>query len=186
MQTNKVLRFASGKVMKNRFMLAPLTNKQSNDNGTLSGDELKWLTMRAKGQFGLVMTCASNIQANGKGWSGELGIYSDTQLSGHRKLAESIKVHGSLAVIQLFHGGMRSPKELINGQPVCPSDNEEYDARGLSLKEIYQVKDDFISAALRAKDAGYDGVEIHAAHGYLLAQFLSSEINHRTDRYGGV
>ncbi|MEP0266088.1 NADH:flavin oxidoreductase [Dokdonia sp.] len=171
--------------MKNRFMLAPLTNKQSHDNGTLSDDELKWLTMRAKGQFGLVMTCASNVQANGKAWSGELGVYSDIQLSGHRKLAEGIKAHGSLAVIQLFHGGMRSPKELIDGQPVCPSDNKEYDARALSLAEVYQVKDDFISAALRAKEASYDGVEIHAAHGYLLAQFLSSEINHRNDIYGG-
>lgn len=184
-QSNEVLHFASGKTMKNRFMLAPLTNKQSHDDGTLSDQELKWLTMRAKGQFGLVMTCASNVQANGKGWKGELGIYSDTQLSGHRKLTQSIKDHGSLAVIQLFHGGMRSPKELIDSQPVCPSDNKEYEARALSLVEVYQLRDDFISAALRAEKAGYDGIEIHGAHGYLLAQFLSSEINHRNDQYGG-
>ncbi len=111
--------------------------------------------------------------------------YSDNQLLGHRKVTENIKAYGSLAVIQLFHGGMRSPKELIDEQPVCPSDNEEFKARALSLTEIYQVRGDFISAAVRAKKSGYDGVEIHGAHGYLLAQFLSSEINHRNDKYGG-
>ncbi|WP_394747542.1 NADH:flavin oxidoreductase [Spongiimicrobium salis] len=171
--------------MKNRFILAPLTNKQSHDNGIVSDQELTWLTMRAKGQFGLVMTCAANVQANGKVWSGQLGIHSDTQLSGHRRLTENIKAYGSLAVIQLFHGGIRSPKEFIKGQAVGPSDNIELNARALSLTEIKELRNDFIAAALRAKKAGYDGVEIHAAYGYLLAQFLSNETNHRNDKYGG-
>lgn len=182
---NDIVHFTSGKKMKNRFMLAPLTNKQSHDDGTLSDQEIKWLTMRAKGQFGLVITGASNVQPNGKGWHGELGIYSDHQIQGHQKLTKSIKAHGSLAVIQIFHGGMRSPKELINSQPVGPSNNKTYNSRALTLQEIQQLKNDFISAAMRAKKAGYDGVEIHGAHGYVLAQFLSSEFNHRKDIYGG-
>ncbi len=167
-------------------MLAPMTNKQSHEDGTLSDDEFHWLSMRAKGQFGMVMTCASNVQFNGKCWEGQLGIYSDKHIDGHQRLTREIQQYGSLAVIQLHHGGMRSPQELIgNEQPVCPSDNEKYNSRGLSLQEVEQLREDFISAAVRSKQAGYDGVELHGAHGYILCQFLSSKHNLREDQYGG-
>lgn len=177
--------FPCGAIMKNKFMLAPMTNTQSFDNGKLSDDEFKWLTMRAEGQFGLVMTCASHVQKNGQGFPGQLGIYSDDHIEGHTRLASKIKSYGSLAVVQLHHAGMRSPKELIHESPVCPSNNEEYGARELSLTEIEELKTDFIAAAVRANKCGYDGVEIHGAHGYILTQFLSSEFNKRTDKYGG-
>ena len=171
--------------MKNKFMLAPMTNSQSNEDGTLSEAELHWLIMRAKGQFGLVMTCASHVQENGKGFPGQLGIFSDNQIEGHTKLSEKIKSYGSLAVIQLHHAGMRTPSELIEGQPVCPSKSEKHNARELSLDEIEELKNNFINAAIRAKKCGYNGVEVHGAHGYILTQFLSSDINRRTDNYGG-
>lgn len=182
---NTPLRFSNGSIMKNRFMLAPMTNSQSNEDGTLSDDEFEWLTMRAKGQFGLVMTCASHVQKIGQGFPGQLGIFSDLHVPGHTKLAAEIKSHGSLAVVQLHHAGMRTPQELIGEAPVCPSRNEKTGARGLSLSEVNQLKKDFISAAVRAQNSGYDGVEVHGAHGYILTQFLSSEMNHRTDQYGG-
>ena len=105
--------FSNGVIMKNRFMLAPLTNQQSHENGQLSHDEYNWLTMRAKGGFGLVMTCASHVQEIGKGFPGQLGIFSDDLIEGHTKLASKIKSYGSLAVIQLHHAGMRSPFEVI-------------------------------------------------------------------------
>ena len=114
---DKELDFSSGAKMKNRFMLAPLTNTQSHEDGRLSEVEFNWLTMRAKGQFGLVMTCASYVQANGKGFPGQLGIYSDDLIPEHTKLAAHIKSHGSLAVIQLHHAGMRSPAELLLARP---------------------------------------------------------------------
>ena len=171
--------------MKNRFTLAPLTNQQSFEDGQISADELHWLTMRAKGQFGLVMTCASHVQEIGKGFSGQLGIFSDGLMDGHQRLTASIKEYGSLAVIQLHHAGMRSPKEVIGEAPVCPSDSEKHGARALSLSEVHQLRDDFIAAATRAQKCGYNGVEVHGAHGYILTQFLSKEINHRTDEYGG-
>jgi len=85
----------------------------------------------------------------------------------------------------LHHAGMRSPKEVIGEAPVCPSDNEKIGARALSLEEVHQLRDDFIDAGIRAKECGYDGVEVHGAHGYILTQFLSSEVNLRTDEYGG-
>ncbi|WP_111709847.1 NADH:flavin oxidoreductase [Lutibacter citreus] len=182
---NSALTFPCGATMKNRFMLAPLTNQQSHENGQLSNDELKWLTKRAEGQFGLVMTCASHVQEIGKGFPGQLGIFSDNLKEGHIKLTTNIKEQGSLAVIQLHHAGMRTPAELINKKPVCPSNNEETNARGLSLEEVIQLKDDFIAAAIRAQECGYNGVEVHGAHGYILTQFLSSKINKRTDNYGG-
>lgn len=182
---NSPVQFSCGLVMKNKFMLAPLTNTQSFENGQLSEDEYQWLTMRAKGQFGLVMTCASHVQDVGKGFPGQLGIFSDKQNSGHKRLAEKIKSYGSLAVVQLHHAGMRSPSELIEQKPVCPSANKEHNARALSLAEVTQLKDDFVNAALRAQKCGYDGVEVHSAHGYILTQFLSPTINNRTDLYGG-
>jgi len=179
------LSFKSGAVMKNRFMLAPLTNSQSHDDGRLSDDEYHWLTMRAKGGFGITMTCASHVQANGKGFPGQLGCFSDVHLEGLTRLAAGIKAEESLAVLQLHHAGMRSPTEEIGEQPVCPSDNEETGARALTLDEVGQLKEDFVAAAERAKKAGFDGVEIHGAHGYILCQFLSPTINQRRDQYGG-
>lgn len=177
--------FPSGHTMKNRFMLAPMTNTQSHEDGTLSEAEYRWLTMRAAGGFGLTMTCASHVTKLGQGFPGQLGIFSDKHIEGHKKLVAGIKAHDSLAVIQLQHAGMRSPEELIGEKPLCPSDNEKTGARAMSLTEVEQLRDDFVAAALRAKECGYDGVEVHGAHGYILTQFLSSEINHRTDRYGG-
>lgn len=179
------VQFPCGTTMKNRFMLAPLTNTQSFEDGRLSDAEYRWLTMRAKGQFGLVMTCASHVQKVGKGFPGQLGCFSDIHIHGLQKLATEIKAHGSLAVLQLHHAGMRSPAEIIQQAPVCPSKSEKHGARALTLNEVHQLKDDFIAAAIRAKKSGFDGVEVHGAHGYILTQFLSSKINKRTDEYGG-
>lgn len=184
-QLNSPITFPCGAVMKNRFMLAPMTNCQSHEDGRLSDDEFHWLVMRAKGQFGIVMTCASHVQAVGKGFPGQLGIFSDIHIEGHTRLAAAIQAHGSLAVIQLHHAGMRSPEKLIGEAPVCPSAHEKYNARALSLEEVHQLRHDFIQAAIRAKQCGYDGVEVHGAHGYILTQFLSAETNKRTDEYGG-
>jgi len=179
------LLFRCGSIMKNRFMLAPLTNQQSFEDGQLSDEEFRWLAMRAQGQFGLVMTCASHIQEVGKGFSGQLGIFSDDHIDGHKRLTSKIKEYGSLALIQLHHAGMRSPSDLIGQAPVCPSANKKTGARALSLQEVKQLRDDFVYAAVRAKKSGYDGVEVHGAHGYILSQFISKEINKRKDDYGG-
>ena len=179
------LRFGSGATMSNRFMLAPLTNLQSHADGTLSDDEYRWLTLRAKGGFGATMTCASHVQANGLGFPGQLGCFGDQLLPGLTRLAAGIRSEGSLALLQLHHAGMRSPAGQIGTPPLCPSDHAETGARGLSNSEVLQLRDDFVAAAVRAERAGFDGVELHGAHGYMLAQFLSPTINRREDEYGG-
>ena len=174
-----------GPGLKNRFMLAPLTNLQSHVDGTLSDDEYQWLTLRAQGGFGATMTCASHVQAQGQGFPGQLGCWSDAHLPGLTRLAAGINAAGSVAYVQLHHAGMRSPADLIGTQPVCPSDDAETGSRALTLAEIEQLREDFISAAVRAERAGFDGVELHGAHGYILSQFMSGTYNRREDRYGG-
>ena len=153
------LTFPRGPAWRNRFMLAPLTNSQSHPDGTLSDDEFNWLTYRATGGFGLVMTCAAHVQAAGQGFPGQLGIFSDDQLPGLTRLATRIRAEGAVSSVQLHHAGIRSPAALIGEPPHGPSED--------------------------AETAGFDGVELHGAHGYILCAFLSPETNRRDDRYGG-
>jgi len=179
------LAFARGPVMKNRFMLAPLTNLQSHADGSLSDEEFHWLTMRARGGFGLVSTCAAHVQAIGQGFAGQLGVFADHHVRGLSRLAEEIRRHDCLAFAQLHHAGLRSPEALIGTRPVSAFDDEKSGARALSTAEVEQLAADFVAAAQRAEQAGFDGVQLHGAHGYLIAQFLDGRRNQRGDRYGG-
>lgn len=176
--------FLHGPAMPNRLMLAPLTNQQSHDDGTLSDEEFRWLTMRAEGGFGLTMSCAAHVQKVGQGFAGQLGVFSDDHLPGLTRLAEALNRTGTVSYMQLHHAGHRSPAALV-GTPVCPSDDPDTGARALTTAEVEQVVADFVLAARRAQRAGFHGVELHGAHGYLICQFLSSSLNRRTDQYGG-
>ncbi len=173
-----------GPVMKNRFMLAPLTTQQSEPDGTVSDHELEWLLRCARSGFALVQTCAANIRAEGKAFDGQMGIYSDHHLDGLARVAAAVGANGCLSAVQLHHGGFRARAHHL-GPPVGPSDNAVYGARGLSLGEVEELRDDFITAAKRAERAGFDGVEVHAAFGWIITQFLSPTLNTRDDRYGG-
>ena len=177
--------FLHGPAMKNRFMLAPLTNLQSNPDGTLSGDEERWLTMRAAGGFGMTMTCASHVDPRGQGFPGQLGCFGDQHLPGLTRLAAGIRAQGSVAIVQLHHAGRRAPAELIGTEPLAPADDGKYGARRMTTDEVHEVIESFIAAAVRCDEAGFDGVELHGAHDYLLCEFLSAEFNDRTDDYGG-
>lgn len=180
------LSLSRGPALKNRFMLAPLTNMQSHADGTLSDDEFHWLVKRAEGGFGLTMTCAAHVQADGQGFPGQLGVFDDKHLPGLTRLADALNAQGTHSVVQLHHAGMRTPRELIGGRaPLCPSADSETGARAMSLDEVKRAGDDFIAAARRCEKAGFHGVELHGAHGYLLCQFISAGINRREDPYGG-
>ena len=179
------VRFPRGKAMKNRFMLAPLTNSQSHADGRISPEEQRWLTLRAQGGFGLVSTCAAHVQAIGQGFPGQLGVFGDQHIAGLRGLSQAIVAEGAVALVQLHHAGIRAPKELTGQTPVGPSDDAKTGARALTTDEVDQVIEDFACAAKRAEQAGFDGVELHGAHGYLLCLFLSAQYNRRSDPYGG-
>lgn len=174
------LRLPSGATLKNRFVLAPLTNIQSHPDGVLSDDEFRWLTMRAQGGFALTMTCAASVQEEGVGFPGQLGFHDAKHEPGLTRLAAKIKEYGSLAIAQLHHGGLRSVKN-----PKAPSADEKLKAEAMTLEEIQHSRDCFIAAAQRAERTGFDGVELHGAHGYLICSFLSPELNRRDDAYGG-
>lgn len=178
------LSFARGPAMENRLMLAPMTSDQATPDGKVTEDELRWLDMRARGGFGFVMTSACYVQREGKGGQGQFGIWSDDHIEGFAQLAGVIKAQGRVAALQLHHAGYRSPKRCVP-QPVGPSDDPESGARGLTTAEVEQLVADFVAGAVRAERAGFDGVELHGAHGYILTQFLSPADNRRDDRYGG-
>ncbi len=179
------LELTRGPAWRNRFMLAPLTNIQSAADGVLSDDEFRWLTMRAEGGFGAVSTCASHVREQGIGFPGQLGCWDDRHVEGLKRLADKLNREGAHSIIQLHHAGMRTPGDLISGAPECPSDNEKFGAKAMPLDDVERLRDDFVAAARRAVSAGFYGVELHGAHGYLLSQFLSADINHRDDSYGG-
>ncbi len=179
------LPLAHGPAAPNRLWLAPLTNTQSHPDGRLSDEELHWLSLRARGGHGLTMTCAAHVQAGGQGFPGQLGAFSDDHVPGLTRLAAALTDAGSLSSLQLHHAGIRSPQDLV-GQPVGPTDDEETGARAMTTEEVGQLVEDFAAAGVRGQRAGFAGIEVHGAHGYVLAQFLSPELNRRTDRYGGA
>lgn len=184
------LTLRGGVTLKNRLALAPLTNTQSHDDGTLTDVEQRWLVRRARGGFGLTETCAASVDFGGKGFDGQLGVDDDDHVEATRPLARDLSDAGTCGVVQLVHGGARAPSRLTGQQPVAPSAFVEHSPgfeapRALAVDEIEQLRDRFIAAAVRLKAVCFGGVELHAAHGYLLSQFLSRTMNTRSDGWGG-
>jgi 2,4-dienoyl-CoA reductase-like NADH-dependent reductase (Old Yellow Enzyme family) len=175
-------------VAKNRVWLAPLTNQQSHDDGTLADEELTFLARRAAGGFGLIETCAAYVSQDGKAWPGELGVHDDATIPGLRRIAERVHASGALVSAQLFHGGLRADRE-VSRLPTWSASAWEDPAvvtpRAGTESDIEAVIEAFAASARRCEAAGFDAVELHGAHGYLLSQFLSSVYNRRTDRWGG-
>jgi 2,4-dienoyl-CoA reductase-like NADH-dependent reductase (Old Yellow Enzyme family) len=177
------LAFPSGLVVRNRAFLAPLTNKQSHPDGSLSDDELHWLCSRAEGGFGLIETCAAHVSRDGQNWPGQLGIFDDALLPGLTRLAAAIRQRGPASIFQLFHAGGRAEPTLTGVVPWGPSDAEGI--RAATEEDLLRVVGEFADAAVRAQAAGFDGVEVHAGHGYLFTAFLSATVNRRGDAWGG-
>jgi 2,4-dienoyl-CoA reductase-like NADH-dependent reductase (Old Yellow Enzyme family) len=190
-QTHTVLTepmlFRNGVRSRNRVWLAPMTNSQSHADGSLSDEELRWLRMRASGGFGVVETCASHVALDGQGWPGELGIFDDRLQPGLQRLASALTTEGAIGIVQIFHGGVRAPSSLTGQVPWSATDAEVPKAerpRAGEEQDVLRVIAQFREAAVRAHAAGFAGVELHGAHGYLFGQFLSA-MNTRSDRWGG-
>ena len=177
-----------GITSRNRIWLAPLTNMQSHPDGSCSELEETFLGKRAEGGFGLVESCASHVTQDGKAWPGELGCHDDAMIPGLTRLAAKIHAGGALASVQLFHGGLRASTE-VSGLPIwSASAFEEAGAptpRAATDADLENIVPAFARAAARCEAAGFDAIELHGAHGYLLSQFLSTHYNQRTDRWGG-
>ncbi len=177
----------NGVTLKNRFVLAPMTHYSSNPDGTISDQEIPYIAQRSR-DIGLVITAATNVSESGKAFPGQPSIVNDTYIAGLKKLADTIKAEGAKAIIQLHHGGREALADLVpNGDVVAPSAVEKEGAatpRALETAEVQQIVDDFGEATRRAIEAGFDGVEIHGANGYIIQQFYSPFSNRREDEWG--
>lgn len=180
----------SGIQLKNRLALAPMTTWSSNPDGTVPDTELAYYARRSGG-VGMAITACTYVTPNGKGFHNEFAADRDEMIPSLKSLADTIKGKGAKAVLQIFHGGRECPPELVpNGETVSASDvaPEKEGAvapRPLTGDEIHAMIRAFGEATRRAIEAGYDGVEIHGANGYLIHQFFSPHTNRRDDEWGG-
>lgn len=183
----------------NRIVLAPMTRARAGRHRIPNGLMAEYYRQRASA--GLMISEASVVSTQGIGWVDSPGIYSDAQAEGWKRVVDTVHRSGGVLLLQLWHCGRASHStfHLEEGRPVAPSPiaiqgdgiqtpygRKPYEIpRALSTEDVLRVADDYRQAAKRARQAGFDGVEIHGANGYLIDQFLQSKTNHRTDRYGG-
>lgn len=175
--------------LPNRIVMAPMTTKTSFYDGQVTNDEVEYYRMRSG--VGMLITGVANVDAHGKGFEGELSIEDDRFIPGLAKLANAIQQKGSKAVLQIFSAGRKTNRSVLRGaQPYSASaiardrDSENV-PRALLEEEVETLLRAFGEATRRAIAAGFDGVEIHGANGYLIQQFFSPHSNRRDDRWGG-
>lgn len=167
-----------------------MTHMSSNSDGTVSDAELAYYARRTGGA-GMSVTAVTHVTPNGIGFPAQFGSYDDSFVPGLKRLAETIKQQGSVAVLQMFHAGRLTPEQAVPaGQVVAPSAVASErpgspEPREMTDEEITSVIRDFGEATRRAIEAGFDGIEIHGANGYLIQQFFSPHSNRREDRWGG-
>ena len=190
--------------LKHRVVMAPLTRSRSIQPNSVPGDLMKEYYEQRASDGGLIITEATNISLTSRGWLGAPGLYSTEQVEGWKEIVSAVHEHGSQIVAQLWHTGRSSHVAMTGGAvPVTASVNPGYwqnpkhlvsipggwvqpsPHRALTVPEIAEVIQDYRRAAERAIDAGFDGVELHAANGYLVDQFLQNGSNRRDDEYGG-
>lgn len=183
--------------LQNRIALSPLTRTRSNDAGEAGALQALYYAQRASA--GLLITEATPVLPGGRGGPNIPGLWTDDQIAGWRQVTDAVHAKGGLIFSQLWHAGRLSHSSLGGGEPpVAPSAMTQpgqffsaaglvpyEEARALRTDEIPGIVEAFRAAAVRAKAAGFDGVELHAAHSYLIDAFLRDMTNRRTDAYGG-
>jgi 2,4-dienoyl-CoA reductase-like NADH-dependent reductase (Old Yellow Enzyme family) len=177
----------NGMRLRNRVALPPLTTNYGNPQGLVTDEIIQFYENRSR-DVGLVIVEASAVRADGRLVPGSLGLWEDGQVAGMARLVDSIKKLGAAAVVQINHAGARcfpGAGELQGASPSGFAFRPDVTPLSMSPNQIDQMVIDFADAARRAAEAGFDGVEIHGAHYYLISQFLSPLTNQRHDRYGG-
>lgn len=185
------LELAPGFTLRNRLAMAPMTTWSGNPDGTVSQAELDWYLPRVNG-VGLVITGCTHVQANGIGFTDEFAAFDDRFIPSLTELARVTRSGGAVSVLQIFHAGNKAVPALAGdvvsasavateASPFAPG----ITPRALSEAEIEALIADFGAATRRAIAAGFDGVELHGAHGFLLQNFLSPRANRRADGWGG-
>jgi len=173
--------------IRNRIAFPPMVCPEwSDDSGMVTDRHVAHYARRARGGCGLIILEAHCVMRTGRLRPTQLGIWGDDQIAGIRRMGAACHEHGAAVLVQIHHSGFKVQPE-ISEDTICPSDyeSEGAKARAMTVAEIDEVRDAFVEAARRAKDAGLDGVELHGAHCFLLNQFASPVVNRRDDEYGG-
>lgn len=174
----------------NRLVVPAMVTNYCTDDGILTERYIRYMEEKAKGGWGLLITEDYAVDEHGKGYQRIPGFWNDEQIEGNKELTRRIHAQGSKIFCQMYHPGRQS-SHAVNGnvQPVAPSGTKDPIcrdlAREMTIDEIHDLVRKFGDAAGRCKKAGFDGIELHCAHGYLLAEFLSPYVNKRVDEYGG-
>lgn len=178
-----------GKTLKNRCVVPAMVMNFCNTDGTCTEQFTAYHEAKAKGGFGMIITEDFGVTPRGKGFTRIPGLWEDRQIEGFKQFTDRIHKYGTVIIAQIYHAGRQTSKAVMGQAPAAPSaipcpfspDMPEE----MTIDEIHETVEQFGDCARRAKEAGFDGVEVHLAHGYLLAEFLSPYSNKRTDEYGG-
>jgi N-ethylmaleimide reductase len=185
--------------LSHRVVMAPLTRLRSDQPGDVPGALMAEYYGQRASAGGLIISEATTVSVTGRGYLGAPGIYADAQIAGWRRVTDAVHAKGGLIVQQLWHVGRVGHADMTGGVPpvapsVVPFEGVAFTGNGwvpvsphraIGIEEIPALVEDYRQAAMRAKAAGFDGIELHAGNGYLLDQFLQDGTNRRTDAYGG-
>ena len=175
----------NGVTIKNRLVVAPMTHFGSQADGLISDQERTFLSNRA-GDMGLFITAATLVQKDGKAFHGQPEATGEHCLDSLKETAQILRQQGTKAILQIHHGGSKAIDDLLDGlDKISASANEAEHAREATAKEVEALIASYAQAADLALRAGFDGVEIHGANGYLIQQFYSAQSNRRNDQWGG-
>ena len=177
-----------GMLLANRFVRSATWEGTATDDGAVTPKLLETMNALAGGGVGLIISSHTYVRPEGKAGPWQLGVYKDKLIPGLREMAASVHERGGRIVMQLAHAGHFSAEKLTGLPPLVVSDFEglaKSPRKEITARDIREIVSAFGDAAGRAKAAGFDGVQIHSAHGYLLSQFLSPAFNKRSDEYGG-
>lgn len=180
--------------LRNRIVMAPMTTWSANQDGTVSEQELNYIRQRVNG-VGLVITGCTHVQENGIGFTNEFAAFDDRFIGSLKELAQAARSGGAPAILQIFHAGNKAIPDLIPNADVVSASalktptgsfiDSQMTTRALSHEEILEVIHAFGETTRRAIEAGFDGIELHGAHGFLIQNFFSPLFNQREDEWGG-
>lgn len=175
--------------LKNRLVMPAMDSSTTTSEHTFSEQSMEYFAARAKGGFALIITEFMAVDPSGFATPNQVGIYNDSFIPNLKKLTDRIHEYNGKCCAQIHHGGIQTMSKTCGGTPLAvsgiPSTKYKEPVHEMSNREIYAMIDKFVDAAERAKKAGFDFVEVHGAHGYLIAQFLSKATNKRCDEFGG-
>jgi 2,4-dienoyl-CoA reductase-like NADH-dependent reductase (Old Yellow Enzyme family)/thioredoxin reductase len=185
--------FAAGQIgtmeVKNRLIVPPMLTEYANADGSLSDRYIRYYEEKARGGWGLIICEDNSVDEFGAGFKNLPGIWTDAFIPRHRELTDRVHRYGAKIAVQAYHAGRESGSAIKGRRPVAPSaiqdPTEPETPRELTTEEVRELVEKFAQGIRRGRDAGYDAVELHGAHGYLINQFVSPFSNKRTDEYGG-